>query len=327
MRAVHGSRSTRHLLPSAAATTGPARSPSSATPSPTSGHAVGSSATWSTPTSRSAASTPCWATSGGCSTALITMLIYGLLVMTVIFQRSTPDFPLFLLSAMVPFKWFTATIGSSTGAVIGKEALIEQPSSRRSSCRVTSSLSQASGFLFGMLVAVRRAARGLQEPPDGPGRVGCRSSRSCSSSSCWASPSWSRPSRSSTVTWASSSDTSCACSSGSRPSCGRSTPWRAAARPSRNHGRCRQGPGPAHRHALRHPPLQPDRPAAGVLPQCIYGNLGAITLDDGRRELIWKPATHPTSRCWRSSSSRRGLRRHRHHHLQAGLEPAFAKSL
>ena len=25
----------------------------------------------------------------------------------------------------------------------------------------------------------------------------------------------------------------------------------------------------------------------------IYGNLGAITLDDGRRELIWKPATHP----------------------------------
>ena len=51
---------------------------------------------------------------------LITMLIY-VLVMTVIFQRSTPDFPLFLLSAMVPFKWFTATIASSTGAVTGKE--------------------------------------------------------------------------------------------------------------------------------------------------------------------------------------------------------------
>ena len=33
---------------------------------------------------------------------LITMLIY-VLVMTIIFQRATPDFPLFLLSAMVPF--------------------------------------------------------------------------------------------------------------------------------------------------------------------------------------------------------------------------------
>ena len=50
---------------------------------------------------------------------LITMLVY-VLVMTVIFERSTPDFPLFLLSAMVPFKWFTATVGSSTGAVTGQ---------------------------------------------------------------------------------------------------------------------------------------------------------------------------------------------------------------
>ena len=56
---------------------------------------------------------------------LITMLIY-VLVMTVIFQRSTPDFPLFLLTAMVPFKWFTATIGSSTNAVMGNEGLIKQ---------------------------------------------------------------------------------------------------------------------------------------------------------------------------------------------------------
>lgn len=82
---------------------------------------------------------------------LITMLIY-VLVMTVIFQRSTPDFPLFLLSAMVPFKWFTATVGSSTSAVTGKENLIKQILFPKIILPVTLSLSQIVSFLFGMAV-------------------------------------------------------------------------------------------------------------------------------------------------------------------------------
>ncbi len=82
---------------------------------------------------------------------LITMLIY-VLVMTVIFQRSTPDFPLFLLSAMVPFKWFTATVGASNGAVVGKESLIKQVLFPRIILPITLSISQIVGFLFGMLV-------------------------------------------------------------------------------------------------------------------------------------------------------------------------------
>jgi ABC-type polysaccharide/polyol phosphate export permease len=80
---------------------------------------------------------------------LITMLIY-VLVMTVIFQRSTPDFPLFLLSAMVPFKWFTATVGSSTKAVVGNEGLIKQVNFPKIILPVTMTLSQIVSFLFGM---------------------------------------------------------------------------------------------------------------------------------------------------------------------------------
>ena len=80
---------------------------------------------------------------------LITMLIY-VLVMTVIFQRSTPDFPLFLLSAMVPFKWFTATVGSSTSAVTGKQSLITQILFPKIILPVTLSLSQIVSFLFGL---------------------------------------------------------------------------------------------------------------------------------------------------------------------------------
>jgi ABC-type polysaccharide/polyol phosphate export permease len=80
---------------------------------------------------------------------LLTMLVY-VLVMTVIFQRSTPDFPLFLLSAMVPFKWFTSTIGSSTTAITGKEALIKQILFPKIVLPVTLTISQIVGFLFGM---------------------------------------------------------------------------------------------------------------------------------------------------------------------------------
>lgn len=82
---------------------------------------------------------------------LITMLVY-VVVMTVIFQRSTPDFPLFLLSAMVPFKWFTATIGNSTGAITGKDGLIKQILFPKIILPVTLSLSQIVSWFFGMLV-------------------------------------------------------------------------------------------------------------------------------------------------------------------------------
>ena len=82
---------------------------------------------------------------------LITMMIY-VLVMTVIFQRSTPDFPLFLLSAMVPFKWFTQTVGSSTNAIKGREGLIKQILFPKIILPVTLSLSQIVSFLFGLLV-------------------------------------------------------------------------------------------------------------------------------------------------------------------------------
>ena len=82
---------------------------------------------------------------------LITMLVY-VLVMTVIFQRSTPDFPLFLLSAMVSFKWFTATIGNSTQAITGKEGLIKQILFPKIILPVGLTLSQIVSWFFGMVV-------------------------------------------------------------------------------------------------------------------------------------------------------------------------------
>ena len=115
---------------------------------------------------------------------LITMLVY-VLVMTVIFERSTPDFPLFLLAAMVPFKWFTATVGGSTGAVTGHERLIKQILFPKVILPVTEALSQIVSFLFGMLVlGVRRSSSAYSDHLTA-NLSGCRSSWSCSSrSSC-----------------------------------------------------------------------------------------------------------------------------------------------
>ena len=56
---------------------------------------------------------------------LLSMLVY-VVVMTFIFPRKTPDFPLFLLAAMIPFKWFTSTISASVTSVTAQGPLIKQ---------------------------------------------------------------------------------------------------------------------------------------------------------------------------------------------------------
>jgi len=56
---------------------------------------------------------------------LLSMMIY-VIVMTFIFQRKTPDFPLFLLAAMIPFKWFTTAVSLSTTSVTTQGQLIKQ---------------------------------------------------------------------------------------------------------------------------------------------------------------------------------------------------------
>jgi ABC-type polysaccharide/polyol phosphate export permease len=48
------------------------------------------------------------------------------IVMSLIFSRNIPDFALFLLAALVPFKWFTATIGDTTSSVRSQVSLIKQ---------------------------------------------------------------------------------------------------------------------------------------------------------------------------------------------------------
>jgi lipopolysaccharide transport system permease protein len=56
---------------------------------------------------------------------LLQMAVYAVFV-TIIAPRPVPAYPLFIFAAILPWKWFTATITDSTSSIVGKEQLIKQ---------------------------------------------------------------------------------------------------------------------------------------------------------------------------------------------------------
>ncbi len=56
---------------------------------------------------------------------LLQMLVYVVLV-SVIFQRTQEAYPLFIFAAILPWKWFTSSIGDSISSVSSQDRLIKQ---------------------------------------------------------------------------------------------------------------------------------------------------------------------------------------------------------
>jgi homopolymeric O-antigen transport system permease protein len=56
---------------------------------------------------------------------LLQMLVY-VIFMGVILQRSTPDFPLFVFCAILPWKWFDSAVKDGIQSVVSRERLIKQ---------------------------------------------------------------------------------------------------------------------------------------------------------------------------------------------------------
>ncbi|MEA2623222.1 MAG: lipopolysaccharide transport system permease protein [Chloroflexota bacterium] len=82
---------------------------------------------------------------------LISMVIY-VIVMTYIFQRRTPDFPLFLLAAMVPFKWFTGSISGGVGSITGNGQLIKQIQFPKLVLPLTAVVAELVNLVFGIVI-------------------------------------------------------------------------------------------------------------------------------------------------------------------------------
>ncbi|HEY4189701.1 MAG TPA: hypothetical protein VGM28_04700, partial [Candidatus Limnocylindrales bacterium] len=57
---------------------------------------------------------------------LLQMLVYVIFVGIILQRGSVQDYPLFVLCAILPWKWFAEAVGDGTAAVVSRERLIKQ---------------------------------------------------------------------------------------------------------------------------------------------------------------------------------------------------------
>jgi ABC-type polysaccharide/polyol phosphate export permease len=93
---------------------------------------------------------------------LLSLLVY-VFVMTVIFGRKQEDFPVFLLAAMIPFKWFTGSVGGSVNSVVAQGGLIKQIQFPKIVLPVVTVTSGLVNLVFGLGVLIVVVAIGYRD--------------------------------------------------------------------------------------------------------------------------------------------------------------------
>ena len=78
------------------------------------------------------------------------MAVYVVLV-SVIFQRGGPDYPLFLLAAILPWKWFQTSIQDGITSVSGAERLVRQIKFPKLVLPVAAVMAGIVNFAFGLI--------------------------------------------------------------------------------------------------------------------------------------------------------------------------------
>jgi ABC-type polysaccharide/polyol phosphate export permease len=81
---------------------------------------------------------------------LLQMVVYVVLV-TIIFARSVPDYPLFIFSAILPWKWFTASVNDAISSVTSQERLIKQLQFPKIVLPTATTAAGLASFAFGLL--------------------------------------------------------------------------------------------------------------------------------------------------------------------------------
>jgi ABC-type polysaccharide/polyol phosphate export permease len=81
---------------------------------------------------------------------ILQMAVYWVMV-SLIFERKTPDYPLFLFAAILPWKWFSTTLGDSSNAIVGRQALIRQLPFPKIVLPVSSTIAGTVSFAYGLL--------------------------------------------------------------------------------------------------------------------------------------------------------------------------------
>ena len=78
------------------------------------------------------------------------MAIYSILV-TVVFQKSMPDAPLFLFAAILPWQWFQTSLMAAATSVTGRGNLIRQIQFPKLVLPAASTVAETLTFFFGLL--------------------------------------------------------------------------------------------------------------------------------------------------------------------------------
>lgn len=81
---------------------------------------------------------------------LLQMVVYVVFV-TVIAKRSTPDYPLFIFAAILPWKWFSAVTGDATTSVVRQEKLIRSIAFPKLVLPVAETTAGVVGFAWGLV--------------------------------------------------------------------------------------------------------------------------------------------------------------------------------
>ena len=81
---------------------------------------------------------------------LLQMLVY-LVFITIISRRSQPDYPLFIFSAILPYKWFTSVVNGATTSVVKQDKLIRQIAFPKLILPVATGTAEVVGFAWGMI--------------------------------------------------------------------------------------------------------------------------------------------------------------------------------
>ncbi|HEY7522035.1 MAG TPA: ABC transporter permease [Candidatus Limnocylindrales bacterium] len=81
---------------------------------------------------------------------LLQMAVYVLLI-SVIFRRGGVDYPLFLFSAILPWKWFVSSVGDGLSSIVSSERLIKQIQFPKLVLPVASVMSGIVNFAFGLI--------------------------------------------------------------------------------------------------------------------------------------------------------------------------------
>ena len=81
---------------------------------------------------------------------LLQMLVYVVLV-TVILKTTKEAYPLFIFSAILPWKWFTSSIGDAITSVTSREKIIKQVNFPKLVLPVAATVSGIVNFAFGLI--------------------------------------------------------------------------------------------------------------------------------------------------------------------------------